>query len=138
MTFGRNLCHIGTSKLICEADRWTGSYVMRFLLEGHSEQTMILHLCGCEKYTTVLCFSIKGGDARVPAPFHTWGVEVFLEQSLDMLGHHRVKMCFHFGTSEVNSSRRYHGTFSSKKFLLFLLYILYIYIYIYIYIYNEH
>ena len=29
------------------------------------------------KYTTVLCFGIGGGDARVPAPFHTWDVEGF-------------------------------------------------------------
>ena len=37
---------------------------------------MILHLHGSGKYTTVLCFSIRGGDARVPAPSHTCGVEV--------------------------------------------------------------
>ena len=32
-----------------------------------SEQTMILHLCGNGKYTSVLCFSIRGDEARVPA-----------------------------------------------------------------------
>ena len=55
------------SKLICETNRWTGPCMMRFLPEGRSEQTVILHLCGSGKYTTVLCFSIGGGDARVPA-----------------------------------------------------------------------
>ena len=37
------------SKLICEANRWTDSCVMRFLLEGRSEQIMILPLCGSAK-----------------------------------------------------------------------------------------
>ena len=55
---------------------------MRFLPEGYSEQTVILHLGGSGKYTTVLCFSISGSDARVPAQSHIWGVEVFLEHSL--------------------------------------------------------
>ena len=50
MTSGGNLCHMGTNKLICETNQWTGSYVMRFLPEGRSEETMILHLCGSEKY----------------------------------------------------------------------------------------
>ena len=65
MTFGGNLCHIRTSKLICEANRWIGSCVMRFLPEARSEQTVMLHLCGRAKYTTVLCFRIRGGDAMV-------------------------------------------------------------------------
>ena len=30
------------------------------------------------KYTVFLCFGIRGGDARVPSPFHTWGVDGFL------------------------------------------------------------
>ena len=47
-----------------------------------SEQTIMLHLCGSEKYATVLCFSLRGGDARVPAPSPIWGVERFLERSL--------------------------------------------------------
>ena len=34
------------------------------------------------EYTTVLCFSIGGGDARAPAPFHTLGCGGFLERSL--------------------------------------------------------
>ena len=66
MTSGGHLCHFRTSKLICEANRWTGSCVMRFLRKGRSEQTMILHLCGGGKYTAVLSF--RGDDARVPAP----------------------------------------------------------------------
>ena len=41
-----DLCYVGTSKLICEADRRTGSCVMRFLPKVCSEQTIILHLCG--------------------------------------------------------------------------------------------
>ena len=49
---------------------------MQFLPEVRSE-TMLHHWCGSGKYTTVLCFGIGGGDARVPAPFHTWGVEDF-------------------------------------------------------------
>ena len=41
MTSGGDLCHVGTSKLICGTNRWTGPCVMQFLLEGHSEHTMI-------------------------------------------------------------------------------------------------
>ena len=55
---------------------------MRFLPEGYSKQTMILYLCGSGKNTTVWCFNIGEGDARVPAPSCTWGVEGFLEHSL--------------------------------------------------------
>ena len=68
MTFGGDLCHVENSKLFCETNRWTSSCMMRFLPEVRSKQTMILHLCGSEKYNTVLCFSIRGSDARVPAP----------------------------------------------------------------------
>ena len=79
MTSGGDLCHVETSKLICEANRWTVSCVMRFLRFFRSEQTMILHLCGSGEYTTVLCFSIRGGDARVSALSRTWSMEGFLE-----------------------------------------------------------
>ena len=48
---------------------------MQFLPEGHSEQTMILNLCGSAKYITVLCFSIRGGDAGVSAQYRTWNIE---------------------------------------------------------------
>ena len=89
MTSGGNLCLVGTSKLICEGNQWTGSCVMRFLPKGRSEQTMILHIYYYIyfqyiyfQYTTVLCFSIRGGDARVSAPSRTWSVEGCLEQSL--------------------------------------------------------
>ena len=34
------------------------------------------------QYTTVLCFSIRGGDARISAPSRTWSVEECLEWSL--------------------------------------------------------
>ena len=43
MTSGLGLCHIGTSKLICETNLRTSSCVMRFLPEGRSE-TMIVSL----------------------------------------------------------------------------------------------
>ena len=82
MTSGGDLCHIGISKLTCEANRWTGSCVIQFLPRGRSEQTMILHFGRSAKYTTVLCFSIRGGDARVSAVSRTWGVLDFLEKSL--------------------------------------------------------
>ena len=82
MTSGGDLYCIGTSKLTCLANQWTDSCVMRFLPEGRCKQTMILNLCGSAKYITVLCFSIRGGDTRVPAPSCTWGVAVFLERSL--------------------------------------------------------
>ena len=55
---------------------------MRFLMEGRFEQTMVLHLCGSGKYTTVLCFSIIGDDIRIPAPSCNWGVDGFLERPL--------------------------------------------------------
>ena len=54
--------------------RWTGSCVIQFLPEGRSK-TMLHHWCGSGKYTTVLCSGTGGGDGRVPAPFHNWGVE---------------------------------------------------------------
>ena len=76
MTSDGDLCHVGTSKLISETNRWTCPCVIQFLLEGRSE-TVLHHWCGNEKYTTVLCFGIGGGDTRVPAPFQTWGVESF-------------------------------------------------------------
>ena len=82
MTSGWDLCHVGTGKLTCEANRWTGSCVVRFLPECRSKQTMILHLYGGGEYSTVLSFSIRGGDARVSAPSHTWSVEDFLEWPL--------------------------------------------------------
>ena len=34
-------------------------------------------VCASAKHTTALCFSIRGGDARVPGPSHTWGAEGF-------------------------------------------------------------
>ena len=93
--------NVWPSKLIFEINRWTGPCVMRFLSEGCSEHTMILHLCGSGKYTTVLCFSIRGGDASVPAPSRTWDVEGFLERSLMCWVITRLGCVFHFGTSEI-------------------------------------
>ena len=90
MTCGGDLCHVGLSKLICETNRWTGACVMPFLPEGRSEQTMILHLCGSGKYTTVLCFSTVQG--RYPI-FHL-GCGEFPGTFSDVLGYHRVGMCF--------------------------------------------
>ena len=104
MTSGGELCHMGTSKLICEANRWTGSCVMQFSPKGCSKQTMILHLCGSAKYTTVLCFNIRGGDARVPATSRTWGAEGFLERSLmcwDITGLKCVFTLVHVRLSDV-------------------------------------
>ena len=75
-TSGEDLCHAGTSKLIRETNRWTGSCVMQFLPEGRLE-TMLHPWCGSGKYTTVLCFGIGRDDARIPAPFHTWSGEGF-------------------------------------------------------------
>ena len=101
ITSGGNLCHAGTSKLICETNRWSGSCVVRFLPEGSSEQTMILHLSESGKYTRVLCFSIRGGHARVPAPSLTLDVECFMERSLMCWVISGLGFVFHFGTSEV-------------------------------------
>ena len=53
------------------------------------------------QYTTVLCFSIRGGDARVSAPIthlECGGVSGMVS---DVLDHHRVEVCFPFGTSKV-------------------------------------
>ena len=82
MTSGGDLYHVGPSKLICETNRWAGPCVMQFLAKGYSEHTMILHFSGSEICTSVLYFSIRGGDARVPAPSRTWSVESFVERSL--------------------------------------------------------
>ena len=54
MTSSGDLCHVGTSKLICKTNQWTGSCVMRFLPEGRSKQTMVFHLCGSRKYTSLV------------------------------------------------------------------------------------
>ena len=76
ITSGLDLCDVGISKLISQTNRWTGPCVMQFLPEVCSE-TMLHHWCGSGNYTTVLCFGIGGGDARVPDPFHTWDLEGF-------------------------------------------------------------
>ena len=90
-----------TSKLICETNRGTGPCVMRFLVEGYSEHTMILHLCRSGKYTSVLCFSIRGSDARVPVSSRTWGVEGFLERSLMCWIITGLGCVSHFGINEI-------------------------------------
>ena len=100
MTSGGDLYHVGPSKLICQTNRWTGPCMMQFLVEGYSEHTMKLHLCGSGKYTSVLCFSISGGDARVPAPSRTWGMESFLERSLMCWVITGLGCVSHFGTNE--------------------------------------
>ena len=76
MTSNGDLCHVGSSKLISETNRWTGPCMIQFLPEGRWE-AMLSHWCESGKYTTVLCFGIGGGDSRVHAPFHTWGEEGF-------------------------------------------------------------
>ena len=101
MTSGGDLYHVGPSKLICETNWWTGPCVMQFLREGYSEQTMILNLCRSGKYTSVLCFSIRGGDTRVPAPSPTWGVNGFLERSLMCWVIIGLGCVSHFGTNEI-------------------------------------
>ena len=72
MTSGGDLYHAATSKLISVPNQWTGPCVVQFLLEGRSE-TMLHDWCGNGKYTTVICFGIGGGDARVPTTFDTSG-----------------------------------------------------------------
>ena len=85
--------HVGTSKLICDANRWTGSCVMRFLPKGRSEYTMILHLCGGRKYTTVLCFSIREViPGSLPHSHVQYGG--FPVTVPDKLGHHRLGVLF--------------------------------------------
>ena len=101
MTSGGDSCHVGTSKLICETNRWTGPFVMRFLLEGRSEETTMLHLSGSGKYTTVLYFSIREGDTRFPAPSRTWDVEGFLERCVMCWFITWLGCVFHFGASEI-------------------------------------
>ena len=61
---------------------------------------MILNLCGSEEYTPVFCFSIRGGDVRVSAPFCTWSME-FSGMASDVMSHYRVGVLFHFRTREV-------------------------------------
>ena len=73
---------------------------MQFLLEGRSE-TMLHHWCSNGKYTTVLCFGVGGGDARVPALFHTLGCGGFLECSLMRGVIARLGCVFHSGTGEI-------------------------------------
>ena len=70
---------------------------MRFLSEGRSEETMIHYYCGSGKYTTLLCFSIRGVNFRVPAPSRTWGVQGFS----DVLSHHSAWLYFAVRLSDV-------------------------------------
>ena len=76
---------------------------MRFLPEGCSKKTVVLDLCGSREYTTVLCFSERGGDARVPAQSCTWGVEGFLERSVMCWVTTGLGCVVHFVKSEVKS-----------------------------------
>ena len=48
MAYGGDMCHMGASKLICQANLWTGPCVMQFLPEGRSE-TIILISAGVGK-----------------------------------------------------------------------------------------
>ena len=96
MTSSEHLSNVENSKLTCETNWWTDSCVMQFY-----EQAMILHLCGSGKFTTFLCFSIRGGDARVPAQSRTWGVDVFMERSMMCRVITGLGCVFHFGSSEV-------------------------------------
>ena len=108
MTSIGDLHHAGTSKLISEANRWTDSCVMQFLLEGRSE-TMLHHWCGNGKYTAVLCFAIGRGDARVPAHF-TLGVWRVSGAFSDVLSHCGIGVCFSFWYRwDYLTSRRYHS-----------------------------
>ena len=96
MTFSGDLCHVGTSKLICKANRYF-SCVMRFLPKGRS----LYFICVGVENILVLCSSIRGDYARVPAPSRPWGVEGFLERSLMCWVITGLGCVFHFGTSEV-------------------------------------
>ena len=62
---------------------------------------MILNLCGNWKDITVLCFGIRGGDARVPAPSRTWVVDGFLERSLMCWVITVLECVSDFGTNEI-------------------------------------
>ena len=73
---------------------------MQFLLEGRSE-TMLHYWCGNGKYATVLCFGIGGGNARVPASFHTFECGGFLEHSLMYRVIAGLGCVFHSGTDEI-------------------------------------
>ena len=68
--------------------------MIQFLPEGRSE-TMLHDWCGSGKSTTVFCFGIGGGDARVPAPFHTWSAGVFWSVP-DVLSHYEIGVSFSF------------------------------------------
>ena len=101
MTFSGDLYHVGPSKLICETNQWTDLCEMQFLPKDYSKQTMILHLCGSWEYTSVLCFSIRGGDARVPTPSHTWDVGGLLKHFLMCWVIRELGCVSHFGTNEI-------------------------------------
>ena len=73
MTSGGDLCHVGMGKLIQINElvpAWYSFYrkvIQKLWYIINVEMESIL----------VLCFGIGGGNARVPAPFHTWCVESF-------------------------------------------------------------
>ena len=100
ITSGGDLYDIGPSKLICETNWWTGLCVMRFLPEGYSDRLWYF-ICVEVGYTSVLCFSMRGGDARVPVSSRTWGVEGFLELSLMCWVITGLGCVSHFGTNEI-------------------------------------
>ena len=56
--------------------------LLKHKTEVYFPLTLKLHFCRSGEYISVLCFSIRRGDARIPTPSRTWGVEGFLERSL--------------------------------------------------------
>ena len=62
---------------------------------------MLHNWYGNGKYTKVLCFGTGGGDARVLAPFHTFGLWRVSGVLSDALSHCGLGCVFHSGTGEI-------------------------------------
>ena len=99
MTSNGDLCHVGTSKLISETNRWTGPCMIQFLPEGRWE-AMLSHWCESGKYTS-LVFWHRWRWFQGPCPIShmRWGG--FLERSLLCWVITRLGCVFHSGTSEI-------------------------------------
>ena len=109
MTSNGDLCHVGTSKLISETNRWTGPCMIQFLPKVRWE-AMLGHWCESGKYTTVLCFGIGRGDSR-SLPHFTHEVRRVSGAFSVVLSHYKIGVCFSFWYEwNYVMSRKYRST----------------------------
>ena len=80
MTFGGNLCHVRIIKFICETNRLISVWC-NFYQKVAPNRLWYFTCMGVENILQS-CFSMRRGNARVPAPSRIWVLKSFLEHSL--------------------------------------------------------